>query len=105
VSNETKVFRQAMRDLMYLDDNGALTGAAEIIRERRRQIEHKGYTPEHDQRNHADGKLANMVADSVAAVIVERLEGLSGPPADQSGLAEAGAMAAAEIDRLQGEFG
>jgi hypothetical protein len=84
---------------------GALTGVAEIIRERRRQIECKGYTPEHDRREHADGRLANLAAAEVVSLISQRINGLSDPGTDQTSLAETGAMAAAEIDRLQAEFG
>jgi hypothetical protein len=91
-------------DLMYLERNGALTGVAEIIRERRRQIEQKHYTPGHDRTAHADGGLAEMVQVEAAGCVGARLDGLADPHTDQTAMAMTGAMAAAEIDRLAGEF-
>jgi hypothetical protein len=91
-------------DLDWLRDHGALAGVAEILRERRRQIETKGFTPAHDRAAHADGRLVNAVGFQ-ARVCEERvLAGLDGPPEAEQAMARAGALAAAEIDRLTAEF-
>jgi hypothetical protein len=94
VSSETKVFRQAMRDLMYLDDHDALTGIASIIADRRAQIEKYGRDPGHDVRQHTRGYLARNARDRVSeAAICDK-----GP---RHAYSTAGALLAAEIDRDQ----
>lgn len=73
---------KAISDLGYLAQHGALAGAAEILRERRRMIEHAGEpcTPE------------------MASMIVQRADGRADPQATGH-YREAGAFCAAEIDR------
>jgi hypothetical protein len=93
-------FTQMHADLHWLETHHALAGIAEVVRERRRQIEQKGYTVAHDQRVHADGALAQMAAGALSALADQRLEGLADPATDQGALAESAALAAAEIDRL-----
>jgi hypothetical protein len=100
---------EAIENIGYLAQHGALTGIAGVIRERRRQIEAKGHTVEHDDR-HAGGWLSDGAARS-------RLSGLRSSRAELDGrvevlvpvntrefdgemLREAGALCAAEIDRL-----
>ena len=96
---------EAYIDLVWLTEHDALTGVAEIIRERRRHVEQLGYTPEHDQREHRGGGLAFMSAQFILGLLARHYDGTSGGPAeDQTELAQSGALAAAEIDRLATEF-
>jgi hypothetical protein len=101
---EDREYRQAITDLAYLLNEGALTGAAEIIRERRRQIEQKGYTPEHDREQHSDGFLAQRaswwVRDTMEGIGAEAY----GPAEARRQFTISAALAAAEIDRLAAEF-
>lgn len=90
-------------DLDWLRENGALAGVAEIIRERRRQIESKSYSVAHDRVHHADGGLPGMVVKNSAEAFGHALAGLYGPPEVERQMAKAGAVAAAEIDRLLAE--
>lgn len=86
-----------------------------IERERAEQVSREGWTPEHDD-HHADGSLA-MAAAVYAATAAEQAKGENGPfasdpsmwpwepedykPKDQvRNLVRAGALIAAEIDRL-----
>jgi hypothetical protein len=88
-----------------------MTGAERIAAERQRQVEREGWTPEHDDR-HADEELAR----AAACYATPRLLGGSLPPQDWPWavkwwkptpddrireLEKAGALIAAEIDRLQ----
>jgi len=91
---------QVAADLNYLEAQGALAGVAEVIRERRRQIEQLGYTLEHDEHEHADGFLVSEASARTTSAIVLVAEGLSGPAEVERDLVEAGALCAAEIDRL-----
>jgi hypothetical protein len=75
-----------MRDLIYLDDNGALGGISDIIAARRSQIEKHGYDVGHDLRQHMPGWLL---------MSARRLLG-SG---ERKPVAQGAAMAAAHIDR------
>lgn len=75
-------------ELDWLRDHGALAGVMAIMRERRRQIETKGFTPGHD-REHTTSQLTCWA--------LERLFGSA------QEVTEAGALAAAEIDRLDAE--
>jgi hypothetical protein len=87
-------------DLAYLAEHGALAGVAEVIRERRRQIEVLHLTPELDDVAGADGGLLHVAASYLARVDQERRGGLADAGTDEAGLRSAGACAAAEIDRL-----
>jgi hypothetical protein len=88
------------------------TGAALILRERLRQIESEGYTPQHDHA-HRDGELA--MAAICYAMPPDRRPRIGYVPGDWPWLArewkptpsnrvreltKAGALIAAEIDRL-----
>lgn len=94
---------RARLDLLYLQDHGALAGVAEIIRERRRQIEELGYTPEHDDRlgPRSHPSLVGMAGDKISMgygldAVVNQIT-----PGDQAAYcAKAGALLAAEADRL-----
>lgn len=101
---------EAIGSIGYLAQHGALAGVAAVIRERRRQIEDKGHTVEHDD-GHADGWLSDGAARSrlsglrsSRAELDGRVEvlvsGVNGPGFDEEMLREAGALCAAEIDRL-----
>jgi len=90
---------QVVDDLNFLESRGALAGVAEVIRERRRQIEQLGYGLEHDE-THDDGSLADRAAGRMSLVRDSRAEGTADPASDEGLLREAGALAAAEIDRL-----
>lgn len=84
---------QAMLDLTWLDGKGALAGAAEMLRERRRQIG-LGHTPDRD-RELGDGRP--LVQKAVEAIV-------GSPACDKGevhGLAKAAALCAARIDRIR----
>jgi hypothetical protein len=84
---------QLVDDIAWLERHGALAGVTAVIAERRRQIQELGYTIWHDRDEHADGSLGRRAADKAGgARTCDR------PPARS--LAQAGALAAAEIDRL-----
>jgi hypothetical protein len=89
----------ACDDLAWLAERGALAGVSEIIRERRRQIEH-GFTPQYDSDTAADGGLVHQVRHWAGEVIGSRRAGVADIGSDEDGLRQAGALAAAEIDRL-----
>lgn len=94
-----------------------LNGAGMISEERQRQIEQEGYTPGHDD-EHKMGELA-LAAAAYATQAAVDVQGLVGPaerrwsawpwgsgtwkPSDDPirNLSKAGALIAAEIDRLQ----
>jgi hypothetical protein len=99
-----KQFTQMHEDLHYLESQGALAGVAEIIRERRHQIE-QGHTPEHDREHRQQGTLVYMAGGQAEKCRYRRMEGLADPAGDERAMAKAGSLAAAEIDRLQAEFG
>lgn len=82
-----------------------------IAQERQRQIEKEGWTPEHDTDEHADGELA-MAAVCYALPDCDRqvengvpffwpFDGNWKPGDRVRELVKAGALIAAEIDRLQ----
>jgi hypothetical protein len=87
-------------DIAFLHEAGALAGVAEILRERVRQVGQLGYTPEHDDAEHNDGDLASYAQERLARLKHDRFEGTGGYPEDERNLCQAGALAAAEIDRL-----
>ena len=83
----------------------AETGAQLIARERQRQIDEEGWTPEHDDR-HNDGALAHAAAvyASDRVDIQDVWPWPDEPPkmkGEQQNLIRAGALIAAELDRLQ----
>jgi hypothetical protein len=80
-------------DLIWLQSHGALGGVAAVIRERRRQIEQLGYDTAHDDR-HDLAELAFWSADRARRAASDII------PTAQRKLAQAAALAAAEIDRL-----
>jgi hypothetical protein len=86
-------------DLAYLDQHGALAGVSEIIRERRRQIEKLGFTAERDD-SYADMILTARALHEVHAVLHDVAEYSASPADAEDGLRKSGALAAAEIDRL-----
>jgi len=92
-------FVQADNDLFWLSEHGALAGAAAVLAERRRQIEKLGWTPEHDDA-HADGALAQTAYRCLEELFEDRDSGRAGAGGDDRRLRSAGALAAAEIDRL-----
>jgi hypothetical protein len=90
--------KAAWDDLAYLHQVGALDGVAEIIRERRRQIERLSYTPEHDDR--FPGSLVAIAEGRLSDVLLTRRDGTADIGSDEDHLRKAGALAAAEIDRI-----
>jgi len=96
--------------------DGARDGVALIAAERRRQVEQEGWTPEHDDR-HDGGELAEAAACYAAPWFPPRPRDEGAPPIAPEGwpwgarwwkpgdrvreLTKAGALIAAEIDRLQ----
>jgi hypothetical protein len=100
VSKEHRdAFVQAGSDLLWLSEHGALGGVACILAERRRQIEKLGWTPERDDR-HQDGGLAMTASRCLDEMFGARESGRDEQAADSRLLRSAGALAAAEIDRL-----
>ena len=93
---------QAQADIAWLEKHGAVTGVAAVAAERRRQIE-KGYTPEHDADEHDDGWLGWQAGTrGVLGSYMVQMPFDTSVAADAIPLfAEAGAMAAAEIDRIR----
>lgn len=79
-------------ELDWLRDHGALAGVMAIMRERRHQIEDKGWTPEMDVVNLREGSLCRMAERRLTQ------HKLFSKPGN---LAVAGALTAAEIDRLE----
>ncbi len=90
-----------------------MNGVEMIAAERRRQVEYEGWTANHDDAAHGDGELA----DAAAELIVDGLDYWDHDPLDMCGslakfgregskpdpvrcLVIAGALIAAEIDRL-----
>lgn len=92
-------------DIGYLAGQHALTGLAEIVRERRRQIEQDGFTPAHDRREHMGGTLLDLTRREAVSAFHGVFGGTDGPPECERRLARTGALAWAEIDRLAAEFG
>jgi hypothetical protein len=90
----------AMDDLAALHADGALAGVAEVIRERRRQIEVLNYAAEHDDSVHGDGWLMHFAINRLQLAGRRVSEGTDGPEEVEEGCRQAGALAAAEIDRL-----
>lgn len=91
-------------DMDWLAEEGALAGVGEIIRERRRQIELKGWTTQHDRDKHAGGELVRLVVSESAEGYGGMVNGSYGPAEVERQMAKSGALAAAEIDRLEAEF-
>lgn len=91
---------QLVLDLDWLRTRGALAGVAEVVRERRRQIEQLGYTVAHDDTEHGDGWLMGAANDRLADMLIDVGTGVAGYPECEQALRQAGALAAAEIDRL-----
>lgn len=82
-----------------------MTGVELIAAERERQVSSEGWTPEHDD-GHRDGALAHAAAvyasDRVDIADVWPWPGEAPKIKDEiSNLVRAGALIAAEIDRLQ----
>jgi hypothetical protein len=94
---ERKPLDEAIADLAWLRLNGALPGVAEIIRERRRQVQ-DGWTPEHDDQ-HVRGELMSMARSRILRGAQAVYNG-GGYPEQESALRASGALLAAEIDRL-----
>lgn len=93
-------------------------GIVDIARERKRQVEEEGWTAEHDDNEHADGDLASagacyalpinvlslpvgVIAGNTILAILWPFMGEWWKPKDRRrNLVRAGALIAAEIDRL-----
>ena len=102
-----------------MTEEGPITQGADLIKaERQRQIEQEGWTPEHDADEHENGELVNAARAYLMAALVANggdAASLSAPlnmwpwepswwkPSADSvrNLVKAGALIAAEIDRLQ----
>jgi hypothetical protein len=96
-----RVFDQAALDLCWLAERGALPGAAEILAERRCQIE-AGHTVAEDARKRAYGGLLADAHFHLARLASKRSTPADGSylvAADEPELRQAGALIAAEIDR------
>jgi hypothetical protein len=91
-------FIQLLNDLRFLEEKNALRGVAAIIEERRRQISH-GYGAEHDA-GHDPGWLSGSAAVLSNASAQSLQNGRKQPVDPMRGLPQAGAMIAAEIDKM-----
>lgn len=89
----------AMDRLAWLAGKGMLAGVDEIMRERLRQ-EALGYTVSHDDEQHADAWLVTEAFRRVRVMVHDVAEGIATYPEAEKALREAGALLAAEIDRL-----
>lgn len=90
----------ACDDLARLWDFGAMAGVAEIVRERVRQVEALGHTPEHDSEHRGDGWLLREALVKLGAVWARVADGTAGYPECEEAFRQAGALLAAEMDRL-----
>jgi hypothetical protein len=97
-------FSDAYTDLSWLADAGALDGVAEVLRERRRQLEQKGWSLAHDAQAHNAGKLMVMASQAAAQAYAGAVDGTKDEAGCERLMARAGALAAAEIDRVNGEL-
>jgi hypothetical protein len=89
----------ARNDLEWLMKHGALAGAAEILRERRRQRETEGWTPALEDEL-TSGQLADLIGNRLSQLLDSRESGTADIGSDEENLRKAGALCAAEIDRL-----
>ena len=92
---------QAQADLAWLERHGAAEGVAAIVAERRRQIEQMAWTRSHDDIAHTDGWLGNEAAIRAAVGVYMDRHDPQGNKDAADQFAESGALAAAEIDRLE----
>lgn len=90
----------AMADLLWLSQHGAQLGVTAVIAERRRQIEKLGYTIGHDRAIGEPGWLAKEATLRAAGATMMIRYDPPGNADSRHELAEVGALAAAEIDRL-----
>lgn len=90
----------ACDDLARLADFGALGGVAEIVRERLRQVEALGYSAERDDIEHTDGWLMHDAIRRLQNAGRRVAEGIGGAEGIEEACRQAGAMLAAEADRL-----
>lgn len=98
ISDENvRLLAQIGNDVTWLAENGCLAGVAAIIAERRRQVQGLGYDALHDDR-HGVRDLAAMAQRKahLASVVPENSRVVDAP---RTYLKEAGALAAAAIDR------
>jgi hypothetical protein len=89
----------AHADLDWLAAHGMLDGVAGILRERREQAEKLCYDARHDDR-HENGWLIAEAAHRLVALMAGMLDGEAGWPEVLDQLAKAGALCAAETDRV-----
>lgn len=90
----------AQADLAWLERHDAIAGIAEVIRERRHQIEVRGYTTLHDDGHPLGWLAADAVIRLAGAAYMARYD-----PAKVAAipeLAAPAALVAAEIDRISG---
>jgi hypothetical protein len=93
------MYVRADQSLLWLAENGALAGIAEVIAERRRQIE-LGWTPQIDC-NLPNGWLPVMGQAKLLALLTDNMEGKIDYAKIEASLKSAAALCAAEIDRLK----
>ena len=96
---DSAAYREAVADLRWLAANEALAGVAEIVRERRRQVEVLGYGAEHDD-SHDRGELVMAADSTLHASFADVAGGVAGYPECEESYRQAGALLAAEMDRL-----
>lgn len=94
----------ADQDLFWLAEHEALGGVAEILRERRRQIEQLGFDAEHDDQ-FDDGWLISTAARRLREMSYGIQEGTTTYPEAEHALRQAAALFAAEMDRLHRMLG
>jgi hypothetical protein len=98
VRKDAAATEQAVQDVLWLCQHGAWRGVAAVLAERRRQID-LGHTTESDRGDLKPGWLSRQ--SSVQAAVGAFMAEEDPDPDSAAGLvAEAGALAMAEIDRL-----
>lgn len=88
---------QAITDLDYLYQAGALPGVAAVIAERRRQLQELNWPLSHDD-EHTNGLLITLARKRLVDVAIARHEGTT--VSETAELAKGGALVAAELDRI-----
>jgi hypothetical protein len=86
--------------LARLADFGAMAGVAEIARARLRQVQDLGHSADRDDIEHTDGWLMHEAVRLIQNAGRRVAEGISGAEDIEEACREAGALLAAEADRL-----
>jgi hypothetical protein len=89
-----------MDQVVQLAQHGALAGVSELVTERLRQVDLHGYTIAHDAARWGNGWLVMAALLRVTRTYADILEGGGDFSDAEEACREAGALLAAELDRL-----